>query len=167
MSFEQVTFTNHKNNCRFILSSKAGVAWGDAILHRAVVTIHRAGEEWARASIQLQGTVGDWAVPQIFEYTEKDREWWPIILHIFSVDGCFWADLLAHRLCEVFHYQRLVEEEAAWVAELESHREETSRTPFRPVAIVRPMPRTPVPVRRPLREVLAERRRAGPPQGPL
>ncbi len=127
-------------------------------LHRAVVSLYRINEEWARAEIELHGSLEGWVVPQVYTYSEKDRSWWPFLLHIFAVDDCPWADVLAQRLCDVFHYQRLVEEEAAWAAELALQRAGAPRTTFRPVAIVRPMPRAPA--RKTVRDLLVERRRA-------
>ena len=159
MLFTQVTYTEHKKTCRFVLTSTAGVAWGDVSLHRAVVSLYRIDEEWARAAIELHGSLEGWVVPQVHTYSEKDHSWWPFLLHIFAVDDCPWADVLAQRLCDVFHYQRLVEEEAAWAAEIELQRAGAPRTIFRPVAIVRTMPRAPT--RRTVRQLLAERRRAG------
>ena len=121
MSFEKVTYTENKN-CRFVLTSTAGVVWGDVFLHRAVVSVHRPDEEWARAAIELQGSMEGWVVYQVSTYSEKDRSWWPFLLHIFAVDVCPLADVLAQRLCDVFHHQRMVEEEAAWIAQLELQR---------------------------------------------
>ena len=109
------------------------------------------------AKIELQETLEDWAVPQLFVFTEKDLDWWPLLRRVLTEEGWSLSQQLDHRLDEVFRSRRLLEEEVAWAAALELSRDSAPPPVFCPVAIVRRMVRERP--RRSLRDMLAARRR--------
>ena len=123
MSFNSISRNEYNRRCQFLLTSSTGVEWEDARLHRAIVSFHRSSEDWKVARIELQGTLEEQAVPQLFVYTEKDLDWWPLLRRVLTVEGWSLSELLDHRLGEFFRSRRLLEEEVTWAAALEFRRD--------------------------------------------
>ena len=91
-----------------MLTSSAGVMWEGVHLHRGLVSLGRSSDDWETARFEFQGTLGDWPIPQLFYYTERDQDWC-----ILAIEGWALSELLDHRLGEVFNFRCLLEEEIA------------------------------------------------------
>ena len=87
MSFNNTSHSEYKTRCQFLLTSSTGVVWEDALLIRAIVPLHRSSQHWEVARTELQGTLEDWAVRQLFVFTKKDLDWWPLLRRISAVEG--------------------------------------------------------------------------------